>query len=326
MRRYLYRLFRNLFIIPIWTLGAVVSVNGKPVVVINFYDTATINDTDINLNDISTVSADSDAIAREVALFSVGAGAPAGYSRFVETKDLLMYRLKPSFKDVDIKVVRDKRVLVKTAYIEKKIQDFKKEINDYARQQLQWKAGQWKFSVNNPEASWKCLNAPFSVKVLGLESPAAKGHVQLQFIVEQYGRTIRIPLSCTIEVTTPVIISNKTIARGQIIDLSDIEEKAMNITNFSPTPYFNKNEVVGKKAIRTIPVGTILHDRMVTEIPVLVKGDGLNIQIIKGSVIITVAAIARENGHLGQKIWVENANTHRLVRVVVKDKNTATLL
>jgi flagella basal body P-ring formation protein FlgA len=65
---------------------------------------------------------------------------------------------------------------------------------------------------------------------------------------------------------------------------------------------------------------------MVMTMPDIVRGDPVHIELQKGNVRVSVAAIARENGYRGRKMWVENASNHKLVRVVVKDRNTVTIL
>lgn len=329
MRCNLYRLIKSLFIISMMVLVSIVAVIAKPVVMLSFSDSVTVNDTAIYVRDIAVVSTESPELKQRIQAAVAGDIAPPGYSRYINATDLLLYRLQPAFKDCDIKTLKNKRIVVKTVGIVRKVGSYSDVVERYLSGHVGWKQGEWSVVVENSEDTWKSLDLPVDVSVE--ESASAKtlfprGHIQLQLIAKQRDRAVRIPLSCMIKITAPVAIARHAVIRGKVIDSNDIELTRVDISDFGPDPYYKIEDLVGQKAVRTISQGSIFFNRLLAPIPVVSKGDQLAIKVDKGNVRISVLAIARENGGIGQKIWVENATTHRLVRVVIKDKTSAIIL
>lgn len=332
MRSYLYRLLKSLFIINCMILSAIGTVIAKPVVTLSFADTATVNDTAIFLKDIASISTDLSEVKQRMSVLVVGEIAPPGYTRFINTADLLLYRLQPAFKGVDLKVAENKRIVVKTTGVVRKIDDYANILDGYLQEHLAWKPGNWSFIIENGGDTWKTLDLPMSISVSGAlekeKTPALyhRGHIQLQFIVNQRERITRIPVSCYIKISAPVVVAKGAVERGKVIDCNDVELKKVDLSGFGPDPYFKIEDLIGQKALRNINRGSILFNKLLAPIPVISKGDQVAIKVAQGSVRISVLAIARENGNVGQKIWVENATTHKLVRVIVKDKTSAVVL
>jgi flagella basal body P-ring formation protein FlgA len=331
MRNYLYRLLKSLFIIKIMVLLMINSIIAKPVVVLRFVDSATVNDTTIYLRNIAAISTDSPEIKQQLSSAIVGDIAPPGYSRFINTADLLLYRLRPVYKDIDIKVADNKRIVVRTVGIVRKIGDYTNVVGNYLREHIDWKEGEWSFVIENSEESWKSLDFPMVVSIerssaAKMATPYPRGHLQLQFVVNQRERITRIPIVCLIKISAPVVVSKHALNNGKVIDSNDIELKKADISCFGSDPYYKIEDLLGKKTMQNINQGSILFNKLIAPVPIVSKGDQLAIKVTQGNVRISVLAIARENGNLGQKIWVENATTHKLVKVIIKDKNSGVVL
>jgi flagella basal body P-ring formation protein FlgA len=295
-------------------------------VMLHFKDSVTVNDTMIYLSDLASIYSDIPALSDRISAESAGPSAPPGHSRFVSTADLVTYRLKPLFKEVEFRSNNKIRVLVKTGYVEKKIFDYNDLIISELKKHIAWNDGDWALSIENSDESFKCFNAPVSIEIKGIQERFPRGALQLQFIASQYGRSIRIPLLCRITITTSVIVAKNDIPRDHSISIIDCESIRKDITWLGPEPFFSINDIVDKKACRTINTGSILTHQMVKNAPDVYKGDNLSITVSKGKVSISVAAVARENGFKGQKIWVQNTATNKLVRVMITDKKSACLL
>lgn len=329
MNNYLYRLIKSLFIISMMILFSGGATVAKPVVILKFFDSVTVNDTAIYVRDIAVVSTDSPELEQRVLASIAGEIAPPGYSRFINTADLLLFRLQPVFRDYDFKSLNNKRIMVKTEGVVRKVGNYTGAVERYLNEKIGWKKGEWSVVIENSEDTWKSLNLPEDVSIDGFAAATTlfpRGHIKLQLLAKQKNRIIRIPLSCVIRTTAPVGVARHEIARGKVLDLNDIELKKVDISNFAPDPYYKLEDIIGQKAIREISQGSILFNRLLTPIPVVSKGDQLEVKVTKGNVRISVLAIARETGNIGQKIWVENSATHKLVRVVLKDKTIANIL
>jgi flagella basal body P-ring formation protein FlgA len=312
-------------------LAMISTIIAKPVAILSFIDSATVNDTAIYLHDIAAIATDSPDLRKQLSAAIAGPIAPPGYSRFINTSDLLLYRLQPAFKDIDFNITENKRIVVRTAGIVRKIGDYANVVETYLHEHIDWKQGEWSFVIENSEETWKSLDLPM---VVSIEKPAAlktatsypRGHLQLQFVVNQRERVTRIPITCLLKISAPVVVSKHALNRGKVIDSNDIELKKADVSGLGPDPYYKIEDLLGKKTMQNINQGSILFNKLLAPVPAVSKGDQLAINITQGNVRISVLAIARENGNLGQKIWVENSTTHKLVRVIVKDKNSAVVL
>lgn len=314
--------FTSLFFV--FLLSAIVSVFSSPnsVVSLHFRDSVMVRDTLIKVNDIAAVSSENSNLSEMVRASVAGSSAPAGYSRFLNADDLVMYRLKSQYQDVVFEISGNHRVKVSTDFVEKKIGDYLGEINEYLTSVISWPQGHWNVEIENPETSWKCLNSPVRVKAEGLQNGYPKGRTLLVLLVEQGNRQQKINVRCNFKVRIPVLVSSKMIQRGQPISSQDFEFKEMDITRFAPAPYTEADHIEGMRASRTINPGMILHDRMVQAIPAVDKGDRVQILLQKGRIKVAVSAIAREPGGIGDRIWVENTVSNKLVQVVVTGKGT----
>jgi flagella basal body P-ring formation protein FlgA len=304
----------------LWSLGFATEPDA-----IQWVDTAMVDDTLIYVKDIAHLNITDSETAKSIGQIIVGQSAPPGFSRFVLLDDLIILHLKRISQDIDIKY-NNVRVLVRTRGVEKKVSDFHDEIMDQIQKMVTWKPGEWSCVIENEQTSFKCFNAPVSVEIQGLKTRYPRGALRLEFIAKQSNKIYRVSLSCRMTVITDVLVSKNMIERGQPILINDCQLIKKDISRMGPVPLFSTQELKRVKAIRSIPAGTVLHSHLVSRIHDVQKGDNLSIIISRGHVNISVAATARENGFIGEKIWVQNQISNKLLRVVLTDTASAKLL
>ena len=307
-------------------MASLVSESCSEVVSINFRDSAVINDSLIRMSDIASVKSADHQIESNVLASVIGEAAPAGFSRFVTTDDLILFRLQPQFKTASFKIDGCRRILVKTDSKEIQVKDLSQMISDYLDTSVLWSAGSWSYSLENGEQKIKCLNASYEVKFQQIQNRYPKGETRLTLFIKQGTKDYRVSISCYFKVSIPVLVAVNKIDRGAQVLKSDCELRTVDITRYGPNPYLSINEVEGKMANRTILPGTILNSQQMKQIPVIEKGQEVYISLERGKVKIEVAAVARENGSIGDRIWVENSKSHKLIRVEVKGKGTVVLI
>ncbi|HON09837.1 MAG TPA: flagellar basal body P-ring formation chaperone FlgA [Chitinispirillaceae bacterium] len=307
------------------SLAAAQSGAAASVVSLSFSDSVLVNDTLIRLGDIADIKSPDSKLNDRIRKYPVGGAAPAGYSRLVNTEDLVNYRLRSEFHGVDFRVSGNRRIVVHTDFVENRIGEFSEAIKTYLDSALMWPEGCWSFELENPEASWKTLRKPEKVFLSGLDNGYSKGSTQLQLTSEQGGQRSKIKITCKIRVTIPVLVSSVEISRGQEFSAENCEMKSIDITRFAPVPFSSFDQLKEKRAARTIAPGTIIHNRLVQSIPVVEKGDQVQIMYDKGRVRLSVMGVAREPGGIGERIWVENAATNKLIRVVIRGKGKVSI-
>jgi flagella basal body P-ring formation protein FlgA len=79
----------------------------------------------------------------------------------------------------------------------------------------------------------------------------------------------------------------------------------------------DRNSILGFSSTRNLTAGQYLRESDLKETPIVLAGDPVALQVVRGQVAVTVRAFARQNGCLGQTIPVRNEMTGRLVNARV---------
>lgn len=294
---------------------------------IAFFDSSVVNDTVIRLVDIARIEGtDSGVSLDELKQRPVGEAAPAGYSRFVNSTDAFLYGQKIDRACMIIDKSRCKRILVKTGYQEKRIGDFEDAIVKYLGENICWRRPEYTVSVLNKNDAWKCLRRPFLIKIIGLDSKYPRGNFNVKLIAEQGSKKYVTPVSCFIQVVIPVVVSKTNISRGEILTSENCSIEERDITHFNYRPFNTLSDIKNFKSSRSIQTGTIICDQVVVKIPIIERDDMVQVVVTHGRVRVCMSARARESGSVGEKIWVENEISHKLLKTMVVSHGKVVLL
>ena len=74
---------------------------------------------------------------------------------------------------------------------------------------------------------------------------------------------------------------------------------------------------MGASPTRNLKAGDYLRQSDLKETPIILAGDSVELRVNRGQVVVSVRALARQNGCLGQTIPVRNELTGRLVNARV---------
>lgn len=287
-------------------------------VTVSYVDSCVVNDTVIRLGDIARVQADCpDSVLEKLIHLPVGESAPAGYSRYVNTNDFVTFSMKARFPNLGAINSPNKRILVKTDFQERSIGEFGDSIEKYLGEKVAWPSGAYTVLIINKTEKWKCLPKPFSIKIDGLLSGYPKGNFNLKLIAEQGSKRYINTISCFNTVVVPVVVSKINIPRGTLLSSENCSIIVKDITHYNYIPYYKLNEIENTKSSRAVQAGTIICDKLVLKTPIIERDDQVQIMVTHGRVRICMSARARESGSVGEKIWVENEMTHKLLKTKV---------
>jgi flagella basal body P-ring formation protein FlgA len=285
-----------------------------------FRDSALVTSGQIRLQDIARFRGGNGGLHQSLCRLPVGESAPPGYARFVNSRDVLFRILKPRFPDQAFVPVNEGRIRVRTDSRSGTLGDFRSTIETYLQDRLQWPASDWTCQILDSSRTWRCLNRPYSVTVDGLEDAHAKGTVRLTVVLRQDSLETRVPVTCEIRVTTPVLIAADRIERGATLSPDNVRLERRDITYLRSSPLTDMNALREMSALRTITAGTPVTRLYLRKAPAVDKNDLVHIALAAGSIRISVPARARESGSIGERIWVQNIKTNKLVRVTVTGK------
>jgi len=290
-----------------------------------FRDSVMVNDTLITLGDIAEIRTTGGPWKEVLQDFVVGDAAPAGHSRFLCRDDLITYKLQSQLKSVQVIARGAVRTCISTYHKEFSVGDFNDSIMKYINSVIQWPEGSWTLSVLNTADKIKLLDKPYRIEFRGINNSRPKGQFSFQMAIIQGGKVLRGPVRCAMNVSLPVVIAVSPIIRGELITLDKCMLKTIDITHYGITPCDSVSQVIGKRAARQIQAGNVLTNQWLQDLPVVEKGDAIRIISSINKVKVAVDAVARESGAIGEKIWAENAVSHKMVRVMIKGKGQAEL-
>jgi flagella basal body P-ring formation protein FlgA len=129
-----------------------------------------------------------------------------------------------------------------------------------------------------------------------------------------------------VRISTPVLVARQTIARRESFSNLNCELKRVDITNYANKCYDSLSQLDGSRAMRTISAGMVIHERMIARTPAIERGEQVELSVSDGPVTVSIAGLARENGSVGDKIWIENQQSRQLVQALVIGKGRVKIL
>lgn len=320
----LCRLTRNLaLVLTVLSCGVPVWASGTAH--LSFLDSALVNDTVIRLRDIAEIAEVEGQAPAGLMSNVVGEAAPAGCARYVNTGEVFEYRLTGVIDRTRIKYGKPKRIRVRTDFARHRVSDYEQKIIEYVRNTMLWDPDDVEISIENPDRTCRTLRKPCTVRVEGMRHEYPVGTVAVKLVLEQGSRKATIPVQCKLSVTTEVLVATTPIAKGAPLGSVNCAVRRKEMINGRFSPFTTIGSVDGYRARRTIMPGTVVHERHVEEIPLVARGDRVSLSVGKGRVRASIEAVAREAGCKGDRIWVENPRSHKLLRARVSGGGRVTL-
>lgn len=290
-------------------------------VALRFRPRSAVASSGIALEDIAEVGVvEGDATCGdELAGVEIGRAAPPGFSRYVDTRQLIDFKLAPRFPSVDFTVPDNPgRVTVLTTCRVLAGLSFHDAVRTWCREHLHWDDYTLEFADRTD--SIRCFDEDYTFEVEGPASSRARGPTRFEVHITQGEHTWRVPVDTRITVRARVLVARYDIKRGSSLDRHNVVSKIRDITHFRYSPYDDLSDLADTRAARTLRAGTIIHDSAVRRIPLVESGDRLRLSIRCGAAKVSVPVRARERGGKGDRIWVENTLSHKLLRVVVRGR------
>jgi flagella basal body P-ring formation protein FlgA len=291
-----------------------------------FKDSVVVCDTSILLGDIASINTSDVSLLAQMQKFKIGESAPAGYSRFINCDDLIAWYLNPRFPTCTFTKNQLIRTRVLTSSVEKKVGEFSKNIETFLLKELTWPEGSVTIKITNPETAFKCYTSEIKTSFAGLMNRFAKGNTSIQMMIHQGTRSLRIPVMCHITVVVPVVYVKESINRNQLITDDLCKLRLEDITSYATVPCMSLSDVSGKRAKCIISENKIINKHHLEYPGDVEKNDRVSLVTKNKSVRIAIDAVARESGMIGEKIWVENTNSHKLVRGTITAKGVVSPL
>ncbi|RMF16785.1 MAG: flagella basal body P-ring formation protein FlgA [Gammaproteobacteria bacterium] len=164
------------------------------------------------------------------------------------------------------------------------------------------------------------LDARLSLKTCK-ETPQVQGGLNLQrkrqtlAVSCDGGWTVRIPIE--LEVMAPVLITARTLFRGQALNKADIDWKKVDLTAQTRGYIEPGQDWQGMRVRRTLREGQVITPSALQPPLLVSKGERVVIEAGNGQFSVKMMGEALTNGVRGQQIPVRNLTSRRVVRAEV---------
>ncbi|MCF6248773.1 MAG: flagellar basal body P-ring formation chaperone FlgA [Desulfobacula sp.] len=199
----------------------------------------------------------------------------------------------------------------------------KQQIEDFIHQQLE---------IRFPDKAYQLKQ----LKIRGLE-PYPKGVLSFDFISDKFvnrkGRLAgyldvvvdgvksgRLSLSGTVTAYKNIIFAARSLSKGNRLSPEDVYIKKGNVFDFNPSALHAIDQTRGKILKTSVKKDTSLILSMLSDPPLIKKGDIVTIIVKNKNLEIVTSGISKEDGFINELIKVENFHSGRLVRGIVKEK------
>lgn len=129
-----------------------------------------------------------------------------------------------------------------------------------------------------------------------------------------------------IEVWSEVALAAKPLSRGAPIAADDIRMEKMNLSRVPADVVMHADEIMGKRANRSIAINSILRQDQIEQLPLIRKGDIVEVLVETDQMKIATQAVAREDGVKGACITLTNVNSKKNIQAAVIDSRTVQVL
>lgn len=133
---------------------------------------------------------------------------------------------------------------------------------------------------------------------------------------------MRVPLRMQVAVIEPVVVSSRSLAKGELISAGDVYLQEMETSRLAAGYLTSLDEVVGMVVRRKIPMGTPLTKSLLDNKILIQRSDTVNIVVNVGGVEISAEGQALQDGREGQTIRVKNLVSGRILTGRVIDETT----
>ncbi|WP_241033763.1 flagellar basal body P-ring formation chaperone FlgA [Vibrio maerlii] len=120
----------------------------------------------------------------------------------------------------------------------------------------------------------------------------------------------RVYVPVRVNRSQPLIITNRALARGEVIAESDLSMKFVDLNAFRRFGFSSKTLIAGAKVKRNIKMGDVVEQR---DICVVCRNESVMIKAVKGEMSIITNGTALSDASLGEQVRVKNDKSQRII-------------
>lgn len=281
----------------------------------------------ITIGDVAEIHGDVPSTVSRVRQIVIGQSPPAGEERNVHGGYIITRLKQHGLYDDDVVVEGPEKIRITRAFQRIESREVETAVRRAMQQHMTWDPKQTTVhelrgveAVLLPPGPVEYdVTFPLNSDFLGPTSFTVAFRVAGNVEARQYG-------TAYIDVTQDVVTTARPIARNEIIEAADVRLTRMNMARVSQQVHRRAEDVVGKRARRSLHANTVIHTHEVENLPTVQKGD--MVLMLAESALLKVSTMgeALESGMRGDTIRIRNITSNREVRAIIVDKKTVKVL
>ncbi|MEE2657229.1 MAG: flagellar basal body P-ring formation chaperone FlgA [Candidatus Latescibacterota bacterium] len=156
-----------------------------------------------------------------------------------------------------------------------------------------------------------------------LTSRPLRGPSVLRVDIQVDGRvehTITLTADCRLY--QDVVVTTRTMRRGGSFAQDVIEIAERDVTSQRHGFYTSLHQLEGMRSSRPIGLGDVVTHRHAQPIPIVHRGDAVAMLVRSQNMVLTTEGVALQDGGIGEKIRVRNADSGKVVYGEIADAGT----
>jgi flagellar basal body P-ring formation protein FlgA len=273
----------------------------------------------IRLGDIAQFDTEEDSRVAQLRLIEISASPLPGMDSTVN-KDLLIYKINPFIsgnKDVLIKVPEILSVHRDAQFVTS--ESMKEIFMAYIKDNIEWPVDQMRFEDITVPGAVALPQGELQWIVNGKAGDDLIGNVALIIEFSVNDKLVRrVQVSGKVSLNMETIKAARKIEKGRIISAEDLATTRENTLHIRKDAVINKEDVIGKRAIRTIQDDQTILTGMLENVPLVKKGDKVIIKAENSRFKITASGEALQDGRTGDQVQVLNLQSGGKVFGIVR--------
>lgn len=281
----------------------------------------------IRLGDIASFDPADDSRVSRLKEIEISSSPSPGASSTI-SKNLIIYKTNAYISgDKNILVRMPEKLTVQRSAQIVGTTRIKEIYREYIRDNSGWQEDEIGFeNIKTPETV-ALPEGSLSWDVQGKGKQDLIGNVTLVINFSVDGKQVKkVFVSGKVGVKREIIKAMEKIERGRIIMEQDIELVNEDSLHYREDSVISREEVIGKRALRTIQAGQTILEGMFENPPPVKKGDRIIISAENTELKITTTGEALEDGRMGDQVEVLNIQSGRKILATVKGSGIVEVL
>jgi flagella basal body P-ring formation protein FlgA len=266
------------------------------------------------LSDVAEVSGDSENAVKMLSEITVCSSPAGSDTKTVSRSDIrtTLSRCHIDLSSIALCGAMDTKISRKANELNST--ELEQAVRDYVSANMPWEESEATIEFTSPLRGIIIPSGDVEYQVVRKSGTKYIGHYRFELRVRVDGV---LRHSCfadlNIRVFKEIVVTSRQVRKNSIISSDDVEVKRCELKDTTRAPFESLRDVVGTRAIMTLPADRIVYSGLLEEAPAVMMDQYVTIRGRKGSILITTRGRTMEEGMPGEFIRVRNLASGQIV-------------